>query len=125
VDSVAVPDYRLTTTTTDKPNNPPPIVWRPEKSLRRMELKQAVSRSRNGLVVVALAMSTLVADGYDLIVYGLAVPELLNEPGWELSKHGAGYTGSLTMIGMSMGLFVAGPMTDRIGRRNLMMIGVA
>jgi len=27
-------------------------------------LNQAVSRSRNGLVVVALAMSTLVADGY-------------------------------------------------------------
>jgi AAHS family benzoate transporter-like MFS transporter len=88
-------------------------------------LNLAVSPSRNGLVVVPLAMSTLVADGYDLIVYGLSVPELLNEPGWELSKHGAGYTGSLTMIGMSVGSLVAGPMTDRIGRRNLMMIGVA
>ena len=31
----------------------------------------AVSPSRNGLVVVPLAMSTLVADGYDLIVYRL------------------------------------------------------
>jgi hypothetical protein len=39
-------------------------VWRPEKLLWRKELNQAVSPSRNGLVVVALAMSTLVADGY-------------------------------------------------------------
>jgi MFS family permease len=29
------------------------------------------------------------------------------------------------MIGMSVVLLVAGPLTDRIGRRNLMMIGVA
>jgi len=88
-------------------------------------VNQAVSRSRSGLVVVTLAMFTLVAEGYDLFLYGVVVPELLNEPGWELTKHGAGYIGSLTLIGMSVGLLVAGPLTDWIGRRNLMMIGVA
>jgi AAHS family benzoate transporter-like MFS transporter len=70
-------------------------------------------------------MFTLAAHGYDLFIYGLAVPELLNEPGRELTKHGAGYIGSLTLIGMCVGLLVVGPLTDRIGRRNLMMIGVA
>src|SRR5258705_2467249 len=88
-------------------------------------MNQCVSGSGRGLLVVALAMLTLVADGYDLFVYGLAVPELLNEPGWGLTKHGAGYIGSLTLIGMCTGLLVAGPLTDRIGRRNMMMIGVA
>jgi MFS transporter, AAHS family, benzoate transport protein len=88
-------------------------------------MNQTVSGSRRGLLVVALAMLTLVADGYDLFVYGLAVPELLNEPDWGLTKHGAGYIGSLTLIGMCTGLLVAGPLTDRIGRRNMMMIGVA
>jgi MFS transporter, AAHS family, benzoate transport protein len=88
-------------------------------------LNHPVPPLRSSLVVVALAMFTLVADGYDLTVYGLAVPELLNGPGWELTKHGAGYIGSLTLIGMCVGLLMAGPLTDRIGRRNLMMIGVA
>jgi AAHS family benzoate transporter-like MFS transporter len=88
-------------------------------------MNPTVSRSRNGLVVVALAMFTFAAHGYDLFIYGLAVPELLNEPGWELTKHAAGYIGSLTLIGMCVGLLVAGPLTDRIGRRSLMMIGVA
>ena len=70
-------------------------------------------------------MFTLAAHGYDLFIYGLAVPELLNEPGREFTKHGAGYIGSLTLIGMCVGLLVVGPLTDRIGRRSLMMIGVA
>ena len=41
---------------------------------------------------------------------------------WDLSSWVANCR---TSIGMSVGLLVAGPLTDRIGRRNLMMIGVA
>jgi predicted MFS family arabinose efflux permease len=37
---------------------------------------------RSGLIVVALCFLTIVFDGYDLIVYGSAVPSLLAEPGW-------------------------------------------
>ncbi|MEN3299150.1 MFS transporter [Pseudonocardia sp.] len=32
--------------------------------------------------MVALCFLTIVFDGYDLIVYGSAVPSLLAEPGW-------------------------------------------
>nr|WP_241011416.1 aromatic acid/H+ symport family MFS transporter [Burkholderia sp. Ac-20392] len=67
---------------------------------------------------------TLVADGYDLIVYGATVPHLLSEPGWRLSPAGAGMIGSWTLVGLMVGLAVAGPLTDRIGRRRLLMTGV-
>nr|WP_241025206.1 aromatic acid/H+ symport family MFS transporter [Burkholderia sp. Ac-20384] len=67
---------------------------------------------------------TLVADGYDLIVYGATVPHLLSEPGWHLSPAGAGMIGSWTLVGLMVGLAVAGPLTDRIGRRRLLMTGV-
>lgn len=79
---------------------------------------------RSSLSVVILCFLTLVADGYDLIVYGATVPRLLEEPGWGLTPQAAGLIGSWTLMGLMVGLAAAGPMTDRIGRRNLIMIGV-
>ncbi|TDF67162.1 aromatic acid/H+ symport family MFS transporter [Cupriavidus sp. L7L] len=80
--------------------------------------------TRSSLSVVILCFLTLVADGYDLIVYGATIPRLLEEPGWGLSPTAAGMIGSWTLVGMMVGLAAAGPLTDRVGRRNLIMIGV-
>lgn len=82
-------------------------------------------RRRSGLFVVMLCFLTIVADGYDLIVYGATVPSLLEEPGWDLSKEAAGLIGSWTLVGLMVGFLVAGPLADRIGRRKIMMAGVA
>ncbi|MCO5397811.1 MFS transporter [Ralstonia soli] len=79
---------------------------------------------RSSLWVVILCFLTLVADGYDLIVYGATIPHLMEEPGWNLSPATAGMIGSWTLVGLMVGLVVAGPLTDRIGRRKLLMTGV-
>jgi hypothetical protein len=47
------------------------------------------SARRSSLSVVVLCFLTIVFDGYDLIVYGSAVPSLLAEPGWNLGPAGA------------------------------------
>ena len=83
------------------------------------------TRKRSGLLVVALCFLTIVADGYDLIVYGASVPQLLTEPGWHMSHDMAGMIGSWTLIGLMIGAMSAGPLTDRFGRRRMVMIGVA
>ncbi|MGW5570341.1 MFS transporter [Nocardia thailandica] len=88
-------------------------------------MSRTVPRTRSGLVVVLLCFLTIVADGYDLIVYGATVPSLLDEPGWGMSTATAGLIGSWTLVGLMVGFLVAGPLTDRIGRRRIMMIGVA
>ncbi|KWF68741.1 MFS transporter [Burkholderia pseudomultivorans] len=80
--------------------------------------------ARSPLFVVFLCFLTIVADGYDLIVYGATVPRLLDEPGWNLSPAAAGMIGSWTLVGLMVGLAAAGPLTDRIGRRRLLMTGV-
>ncbi|MET9216157.1 MULTISPECIES: MFS transporter [unclassified Nocardia] len=82
-------------------------------------------RRRSGLFVVMLCFLTIVADGYDLIVYGATVPSLLEEPGWGMSKAAAGLIGSWTLVGLMVGFLVAGPLADRIGRRKIMLAGVA
>jgi MFS transporter, AAHS family, benzoate transport protein len=87
-------------------------------------VSQATPPVRSRLFVILLCFLTLVADGYDLIVYGATVPHLLNEPGWHLSPAAAGMIGSWTLVGLMVGLAAAGPMTDRIGRRRLLMAGV-
>ncbi|WP_081923815.1 MFS transporter [Pseudonocardia halophobica] len=79
---------------------------------------------RSGLVVVALCFLTIVFDGYDLIVYGSAVPSLLAEPGWDLGPAQAGAIGSYALAGMLIGALGAGAVTDAIGRRRIMLVGI-
>lgn len=79
---------------------------------------------RSGLVVVALCFLTIVFDGYDLIVYGSAVPSLLDEPGWDLTPAQAGAIGSYALAGMLIGALAAGAITDIIGRRRIMLLGI-
>lgn len=68
-------------------------------------------------LVTALCWLIVVFDGYDLIVYGTVLPQLLEEPGWHLSKAGAGLLGSLAFAGMLVGAVLAGTLADRLGRR--------
>lgn len=81
-------------------------------------------RTRSALLVVVLCFLTIAVDGYDLIVYGATIPRLLEEPGWNLGPAGAGMIGSWTLAGLMVGLLGAGPLADRVGRRNLMMAAV-
>jgi AAHS family benzoate transporter-like MFS transporter len=86
-------------------------------------------------VVIALGFGALVFDGYDLIVYGSAVPHLLQHPEWQLSPAEVGTLGSMALFGMFFGAVGVGAVTNRIGRRrafigclvwfSLMMLAVA
>lgn len=82
------------------------------------------SAQRSGLIVVGLCFLTIVFDGYDLIVYGSAVPSLLAEPGWGLDPADAGVIGSVALVGMLIGALGSGVLTDRVGRRRIMLAGI-
>jgi MFS family permease len=79
---------------------------------------------RAAFLVTALCWSVVVFDGYDLIVYGTVLPVLLHEPGWGLTKSGAGLLGSLAFAGMLVGAVLAGTLCGRLGRRGT-IIGCA
>lgn len=74
------------------------------------------------VLVVALNFAVIVFDGYDLIVYGSTVPVLLRQPGWNLSPGEAGHIGSVALIGMFIGALLAGSLTDRFGRRKVLLV---
>jgi AAHS family benzoate transporter-like MFS transporter len=77
------------------------------------------------LVVVILAFITTICEGFDLVVYGALIPDLVREPGWGLGLSGAGTIGSLAYTGMLIGALCGGPLTDRFGRRRLLLVAVA
>ena len=68
---------------------------------------------------VALCFGAIVFDGYDLIVYGSAVPALLQYQPWGLTPAQAGVIGSYALFGMFLGAIASGTLTDLIGRRRL------
>ncbi|MCQ6274996.1 MFS transporter [Bacillus sp. V3B] len=61
-------------------------------------------------------------DGYDLSVYGTALPLLMEE--WGLSSVEAGTMGSYGLFGMMFGAIIFGIMADRIGRKKVIMLNV-
>ncbi|RAX44541.1 MFS transporter [Arthrobacter sp. AQ5-06] len=74
--------------------------------------------------VVALCSLVIVAEGYDLIVFGALIPSLLAEPGWHLDPSGIGAIGSLVYVGMLVGALVSGRLSDRFGRRRLVLVSM-
>ncbi|MGH3519790.1 MAG: MFS transporter [Haloechinothrix sp.] len=76
-------------------------------------------------MVLGLCFGVIVFDGYDLIVYGAAVPALLQYRPWGLTPPEVGAIGSYALIGMLVGALVAGAVTDYVGRRKVMLVSVS
>ena len=54
-------------------------------------------------------------DGYDVVIYGAAVPLLIKE--WGISDVTAGAIGSYTVLGTAIGAVLFGLLADKIGRK--------
>lgn len=60
-------------------------------------------------------------EGFDLVVIGVVIPSLLDDTSWNLTASSAGLISSLGLVGVMVGALVVGPLTDRFGRRRMMI----
>ncbi len=74
---------------------------------------------RTSYLVIALGFGAIAFEGYDLIVYGAAVPTLLAYRGWALTPAKVGFMGGAAFLGMFLGAPAAGWLSDRFGRRRI------
>lgn len=82
---------------------------------------------KTAIWVATIASTALIFDGYDLVVFGTVMPTLLNDPSQigPLDPSIAGTVGSLALIGVLLGSFASGFIGDILGRKRMLMIGIA
>lgn len=73
--------------------------------------------------VLIWCLMIIIFDGYDLVIYGVALPLLMQE--WALSAVQAGLLASTALFGMMFGAMSFGTLSDRLGRKKTIMICVA
>ncbi|AKT50978.1 MFS transporter [Arsenicicoccus sp. oral taxon 190] len=75
--------------------------------------------------VAPLCWSAVLMDGYDAVVLGTVIPTLLKRKEWGITTAGATATATLGLVGMVVGGLCLGLLTDRLGRRRVLMGSVA
>ncbi|BEL08169.1 aromatic acid/H+ symport family MFS transporter [Actinoplanes sichuanensis] len=76
-------------------------------------------------LVVAICWLVVLFDGVDLFIYGAVLPGMLDDPSLGLTKEAAGSLGSYATFGMLLGALGSGPLTDRIGRKKMIIASTA
>lgn len=67
----------------------------------------------------------ILAEGYDVGVLGAVLPALAEYRAWDLTPLELGGLGSYALIGMLIGAMVIGTLSDRVGRRRMLLASVA
>lgn len=91
--------------------------------MKKIDINDVIDRAklnRFHFSVIFLCSLLLIFDGYDLFIYGVVLPVLMDE--WGLTPVQAGTLGSYALFGMMFGAFIFGPMADRIGRKKGVII---
>ncbi|MCX4138260.1 MFS transporter [Paraburkholderia sp. SEWSISQ10-3 4] len=69
-----------------------------------------------------LAFLIISLDGWDTVIIGFAVPELIRE--WGVTKQALAPILSAALFGLALGAFVGGPVADRFGRKRVLTTSV-
>lgn len=81
--------------------------------------------TKNVSVVLGLLWFAIVLDGFDLVVLGATIPAMLQDTSWNLDAARATQISTLGLVGMMIGALTIGFLTDKLGRRRVMIFSVA
>jgi MFS transporter, AAHS family, benzoate transport protein len=75
--------------------------------------------------IVAICLAMILAEGYDVAIYGAVLPMLTHGTDWSLSQFQLGAIASCSLAGMMIGAMGAGTLSDMVGRRRMLLGSVA
>ena len=81
--------------------------------------------SKNPTIILILCWLALLLDGFDLVVLGVAIPSMMEDSRWSFGPAEATLVSTSGLIGMMIGALVISFLTDKFGRRRVMMFAVA
>lgn len=73
-------------------------------------------------LLVVLCFLIVAADGMDVAIMGFLAPSIIQE--WEISRAGFGWVMSAAPVGLVIGALTAGPLSDRVGRKTVLLVSV-
>ncbi|QNQ90815.1 MFS transporter [Corynebacterium poyangense] len=75
-------------------------------------------------IILTLCWLAALLDGFDLVVLGTVLPHMLEDPNWELTSAQATEVTTSGLVGMTIGAVTIGTITDRFGRRKVLISAV-
>ncbi|WHF44710.1 MFS transporter [Bacillus licheniformis] len=88
------------------------------RSVHPAEVMAASKFNKVHLTVFLWCFFAIAFDGYDIAMYGVSLPWLMEE--WSLTAIQAGAIGSYTLIGMMLGALIFSPIADQYGRKKVL-----
>lgn len=83
-----------------------------------------VPRTVTGTVLFSCWLAIL-ADGYDIGVIGAVLPAIADDAHWALDPVSLGALASWALVGMLLGALFIGTLSDRLGRKRMLMVSMA
>ena len=68
-----------------------------------------------------LCWLAMVLDGFDLVVLGTVIPVLIKSQELGFDAVGATFAATISLVGVGLGALFIAPLSDRLGRRNLLV----
>ncbi|PKG24250.1 MFS transporter [Niallia nealsonii] len=91
--------------------------------MRVIQTSQVIAESKFNkfhLLVFLWCFYAIAFDGFDIALYGIGLPLMMKD--YELTLVEAGAIGSYTLVGMMLGSFLLGSLSDIIGRKKILAI---
>jgi MFS transporter, AAHS family, 4-hydroxybenzoate transporter len=73
-------------------------------------------------LLIALCFLIVATDGMDVAIMGFLAPSIIQE--WGITRAGFGLVMSAAPVGLVLGALVAGPLSDRVGRKKVLMTSI-
>ncbi|KAA9022633.1 MFS transporter [Niallia endozanthoxylica] len=90
------------------------------RTIAAQEIVSASKFNRFHLIVFIWCFYAIGFDGFDIAMYGVGMPWMMEE--WNLSALQAGAVGSYSLFGMMIGALVLSPVADKFGRKNIIIV---
>jgi AAHS family 4-hydroxybenzoate transporter-like MFS transporter len=91
----------------------------------RVDVKAFIDERPMGAMqwlLLALCFLVVAADGMDVAIMGFLAPSIVQE--WHASRAAFGLVMSAAPVGLVLGALIAGPASDRIGRKTVLTVSV-